>query len=77
VFQAPVGRSFKDFEEDTAEHGWPSFRGDEIIAENVEIRDNGDIYSTCGSKLGTMEKDEGLNGERACIDLVCIAGAEQ
>lgn len=75
VFRAPVGRSFKEFQEDTKEHGWPSFRGDEIIQENVVIKDDGNainVYSSCGTKLGTMETDD--SGTRACIDVVCIAG---
>ncbi|GMH55903.1 hypothetical protein TrRE_jg8414 [Triparma retinervis] len=76
VFQAPVGRSFADFKSDTSSHGWPSFRGEEVLKENVVVGDDGlTIYSKCGTKLGTYETDD--SGTRACIDLVCIAGNEQ
>ena len=26
LFEAPIGRTLKDFEDDTNAHGWPSFR---------------------------------------------------
>ena len=74
VFRAPLGRSFSSFEKDTEVHGWPAFRGKEIVEENVVVGEGGDVFSGCGTKLGTMETDE--EGTRACIDLVCIAGVE-
>ena len=75
VFKAPIGRTYEEFKADTAEHGWPSFRGDEVIEENITVGDDGlTIYSKCGTKLGTYETDD--SGTRACIDLVCIAGVE-
>ena len=30
LFRAPVGRSFDDWEAETKEHGWPSFRSAEV-----------------------------------------------
>eukprot|EP00049_Salpingoeca_infusionum_P002241 m.55106 g.55106 ORF g.55106 m.55106 type:complete len:400 (+) comp11466_c0_seq1:337-1536(+) len=71
VFRAPVNRSFQDFEADTREHTWPSFREGEVT-EHVTVRDDGTVVSSCGTKLGTYLPDS--QGSRWCIDLVCIAG---
>ena len=75
LFRAPVDRSYKEFVKDTNEHGWPAFRGSEILKENL-VLEEGDgftvVYSKCGTKLGTLEIDE--VGERYCMDLVCISG---
>merc|ERR1711871_75887 len=76
LFQAPVGRSLEDFEADTNEHGWPSFRKGEIFEDNViiEPKKNGlqTVRSKCGTHLGTYLPDE--KGIRYCIDLSCISG---
>ena len=37
LFRAPLNRTLAEFKADTDEHGWPSFRPAEIIAENVEF----------------------------------------
>lgn len=71
LFRAPVNRSLADFEKDTDEHGWPSFREAEVVAENVLIKD-GLVTSACGTHLGTYLPDE--QGPRWCIDLACVAG---
>jgi hypothetical protein len=71
LFRAPVGRSFADFEADTREHAWPSFRDGEVT-DHVTVRDDGTVVSSCGTKLGTFMPDS--KGSRWCIDLVCIAG---
>mmetsp|Transcript_21586 Transcript_21586/g.46488 ORF Transcript_21586/g.46488 Transcript_21586/m.46488 type:complete len:392 (-) Transcript_21586:236-1411(-) len=73
LFQAPVGRSFESFLEDTTEHGWPSFRPEEIFADNI-ITNKTSTYVTskCGTHLGSFLPDE--QGDRWCIDLVCVAG---
>ena len=55
-------------------HGWPSFRNDEQIKENLVFPEGtSTVYSACGTKLGTNEPDE--QGDRYCLDLVCISGA--
>lgn len=72
VFQAPVGRSRDDFLKDTEEHGWPSFRSEEVIQENVMILDDNRVVSSCGTMLGTYLPDD--EGVRYCIDLVCVSG---
>ena len=73
LFTAPRGRTFADFQADTAEHGWPSFRPEELIAANVITNETtGFVTSKCGTHLGSYLPDE--KGARWCIDLSCIAG---
>lgn len=73
LFIAPRGRSFEAFKEESLHHGWPSFRPEEIISENVIIHDNGRMESKCLTHLGHNLPKDGI--DRYCIDLVCIAGA--
>lgn len=73
LFQTPVNRTLADFQADTNEHGWPSFREAEIFAENI-ITDKATTYVTskCGTHLGSYLPD--ANGPRWCMDLSCISG---
>ena len=74
VFQAPMGRSFEDWVADTHEHGWPSFRAEEVVQGNIYI-DNTTamgVYSACGTYIGSFLPDD--QGDRYCIDLCCISG---
>jgi len=66
------GRSIAEFEKETREHGWPSFRTQDIVGENVLVKD-GQVVSKCGTFLGTMDSDN--KGPRYCLDLSCIAGS--
>lgn len=72
LFIAPRGRSFEEFKEESLSHGWPSFRPEEIVSENVIIHENGRMESKCYTHLGHNLPSEGR--DRYCIDLVCIAG---
>ena len=72
LFKAPVGRSMKDFIKESMAHGWPSFRDDEVVWDNVRILPNGETVSTDGTHLGHNLPDGG--GNRYCINLVSIAG---
>mmetsp|Transcript_27797 Transcript_27797/g.49078 ORF Transcript_27797/g.49078 Transcript_27797/m.49078 type:complete len:168 (+) Transcript_27797:98-601(+) len=72
LFKAPVGRSFKDFYNESIAHGWPSFRDEEVIWDDVRVLKNGETVSTCGNHLGHNLPDK--NGNRYCINLVSIAG---
>jgi len=74
LFIAPRGRSFEDFEKESIYHGWPSFRPEEIISENVKIHFGGRMESKCNTHLGHNLPNGGV--DRYCIDLVCIAGTE-
>lgn len=72
LFVAPRGRSFDEFVAESMLHGWPSFRPDEIISENVIIHDGGRMESKCLTHLGHNLPKGGI--DRYCIDLVCMAG---
>jgi len=73
LFKAPVNRTRAEFEADTQEHGWPSFRPAEVVTENV-VTDmaTGYVTSKCGTHLGSYLPDS--QGPRWCMDLSCIAG---
>ena len=53
-------------------HGWPSFRDDEVIWDNVRVLTNGETISIDGTHLGHNLPDS--NGNRYCINLVSVAG---
>jgi peptide methionine sulfoxide reductase MsrB len=72
LFRAPVGRSFEEWQLESQQHGWPSFREAEIFKEYVVIKSGGEMRSVCGTHLGHNIPDG--SGDRYCIDLVCIAG---
>ena len=74
VFQAPVGRSVEEFINESDEHGWPSFRDQEVNWENVRVLGDGETVSVDGTHLGHNLPDE--KGNRYCINLVTIAGNE-
>mmetsp|Transcript_60 Transcript_60/g.137 ORF Transcript_60/g.137 Transcript_60/m.137 type:complete len:255 (+) Transcript_60:82-846(+) len=71
LFIAPRGRSFAEFQEESLNHGWPSFRPEELVSENVIIHDDGRMESICLTHLGHNLPDD---RDRYCIDLVCMAG---
>ncbi|KAG8459317.1 hypothetical protein KFE25_014162 [Diacronema lutheri] len=72
LFVAPVGRSFSDFEAESRQHGWPSFRQNEVVWANVRVLPNGETVSVDGTHLGHNLPDR--KGARYCINLVSISG---
>eukprot|EP00551_Chaetoceros_affinis_P015163 CAMPEP_0203688116 /NCGR_PEP_ID=MMETSP0091-20130426/944_1 /ASSEMBLY_ACC=CAM_ASM_001089 /TAXON_ID=426623 /ORGANISM="Chaetoceros affinis, Strain CCMP159" /LENGTH=169 /DNA_ID=CAMNT_0050557581 /DNA_START=153 /DNA_END=662 /DNA_ORIENTATION=- len=72
LFIAPVGRSMSDFLAESKAHGWPSFRDDEVVWENVRCLSNGEAVSVDGTHLGHNLPDR--KGSRYCINLVSVAG---
>jgi len=73
LFKSPVNRTFEDFQADTKEHGWPSFRAAEVVTENVVTdMETGYVTSKCGTHLGSYLPD--AEGARWCIDLSCVSG---
>ena len=76
LFRAPINRTFAEFQADTQEHGWPSFRPAEVVDENVvtDVK-TGYVTSKCGTHLGSYLPD--TQGPRWCMDLSCIAGASK
>merc|ERR1711998_671031 len=74
LFRAPMNRTLEEFEADTQEHGWPSFRETEVVDENVVTDEaTGYVTSACGTHLGSYLPDEA--GARWCIDLSCVSGS--
>uniref|UniRef100_A0A7S2MU60 Peptide-methionine (R)-S-oxide reductase n=1 Tax=Helicotheca tamesis TaxID=374047 RepID=A0A7S2MU60_9STRA len=73
LFVAPINRSVEDFINESKVHGWPSFRDEEVVWENVRIlRNSGETVSVDGTHLGHNLPDK--RGNRYCINLVSIAG---
>jgi len=72
LFIAPRGRSFEEFEKESRAHGWPSFRDEEVVWENVRCLRDGECVSTTGTHLGHCLPDR--SGNRYCINLVSVAG---
>uniref|UniRef100_A0A7S3DWM7 Peptide-methionine (R)-S-oxide reductase n=1 Tax=Entomoneis paludosa TaxID=265537 RepID=A0A7S3DWM7_9STRA len=72
LFKAPVGRSMEAFLKESASHGWPSFRDEEVVWDYVRCLRNGECISTTGTHLGHNLPDG--TGNRYCINLVSVAG---
>jgi peptide methionine sulfoxide reductase MsrB len=73
LFVAPIGRSAEDLIAESEKHGWPSFRDQEVVWENVRVlRSSGETVSKDGTHLGHNLPDR--KGNRYCINLVSIAG---
>jgi len=65
-------RSFSSWKEESLSHGWPSFRDNEVVWDNVRSLGDGEMVSLTGTHLGHNLPDR--NGNRYCINLVSIAG---
>lgn len=72
LFTVPVGRSMNDYLLESASHGWPSFRDEEVNWDYVRCLPNGECVSTTGTHLGHNIPDS--KGNRYCINLVSVAG---
>jgi len=72
LFIAPRGRSMAEFVAESSKHGWPSFRDEEVVWENVRCLPGGETVSVDGTHLGDNIPD--ASGSRYCIDLLCISG---
>lgn len=72
LFRAPIGRTYEEFLEESKSHGWPSFRDEEVVWDNVRAIRGGEMVSLTGTHLGHNLPD--WAGNRYCINLVSIAG---
>lgn len=72
LFVAPRGRSMEEFLAESKAHGWPSFRDEECVWENLRVLKNGEAVSVDGTHLGHNLPDG--SGNRYCINLVSVAG---
>lgn len=52
LFVAPRGRSFAEWEAESRSHGWPSFRDEEVVWDDVRVLPDGEAVSTAGTHLG-------------------------
>jgi hypothetical protein len=76
LFTAPgKSRTFDEFLKESMDHGWPSFRDDEVNWENVRVLEDTECVSVDGTHLGHNIPDE--KGNRYCINLASIAGSPQ
>jgi peptide methionine sulfoxide reductase MsrB len=71
LFVAPRGRSFAEWEAESRDHGWPSFRDAEVIWDDVRVLRDGECVSLAGTHLGHNLPDR--RGNRYCINLVSVA----
>ncbi len=51
LFIAPRGRTFSEFKSESLSHGWPSFRDEEVVWDNVRCLPNGETISVDGESL--------------------------
>jgi len=72
LFTAPVGRDVESYLNESAGHGWPSFRDEEVNWDYVRCLPGGECVSVTGTHLGHNIPDG--SGNRYCINLVCVAG---
>ena len=72
LFVAPRGRTMEQFVAESASHGWPSFRDEEVVWENMRVLKDGEAVSVDGTHLGHNLPD--FKGNRYCINLVSVAG---
>eukprot|EP00747_Dinoflagellata_sp_TGD_P184577 gnl/TRDRNA2_/TRDRNA2_40322_c0_seq1.p1 gnl/TRDRNA2_/TRDRNA2_40322_c0~~gnl/TRDRNA2_/TRDRNA2_40322_c0_seq1.p1 ORF type:complete len:340 (-),score=51.87 gnl/TRDRNA2_/TRDRNA2_40322_c0_seq1:71-1090(-) len=72
LFVAPIGRSWAEFVAESKVHGWPSFRDEEVVSQNVRVLADGETVSVDGTHLGHNLPDS--KGNRYCINLVSVAG---
>jgi len=72
LYKAPIGRTWQDFIDESRNHGWPSFRDEEVNWDYVRVLPNGETVSVDGTHLGHNLPDR--KGNRYCINLVSIAG---
>ncbi len=72
LFIAPRGRTFDEFLVESRRHGWPSFRDEEVVWDNVRVLEDGESVSVDGTHLGHNLPDR--SGNRYCINLVSVAG---
>ena len=73
LFVAPIGRTMQEFLAESNSHGWPSFRDQEVVWENMRVlKAAGEAVSASGTHLGHNLPDN--KGNRYCINLVSVAG---
>ena len=67
-----INRNIEDWKLESKNHGWPSFRDNEVIKGEIGVLPNGEVITKNGVHLGHNIPD--TRGNRYCINLVSIAG---
>lgn len=75
LFTGPVDRTYDEFVIESKQHGWPSFRDQEVNWDFVRVLPNGECISVDGTHLGHNLPDR--SGNRYCINLVSVAGSPE
>lgn len=69
LFIAPRGRTMDEFLKESKAHGWPSFRDEEVVWENMRTLKDGEAVSVDGTHLGHNLPDK--SGNRYVERLAC------
>jgi len=73
-----VESRYTEFKSETTEHGWPSFRPEDVL-DKLTVFPDGKVYSSCGTHLGSNLPEPrvpgGVTEDRYCLDLVCVSGS--
>lgn len=54
LFTAPIDRSWEDWIQESKNHGWPSFRDNEVNWDFVRVLPNGETVSVDGTHLVSL-----------------------
>ncbi|KAL3923791.1 MAG: hypothetical protein SGILL_001443 [Bacillariaceae sp.] len=65
-------RTFDDFVQESLAEGFLCFRDYEVNWERVRCRDNGELYSKSGTRLGFQSSDR--EGSKYLVNLLAVAG---
>eukprot|EP00971_Amphidinium_carterae_P203129 4031191-Amphidinium_carterae.1 len=76
LYIAPRGRSYSAWKTESIDHGWPSFRDEEVVMDNIAVISGGEVVSQCpgGAQTHQGHRFTDYHGDRYCIDLLCMAG---
>ena len=69
LFRAPLGRDFKTWHAESIAHGWPSFRDEEIVKENIKVRNlcSSNLLAMLCAVLRTISCDFGALNSTYCL----------
>jgi len=71
LFEAPLGRTFQEWEDECEIYGDLRFKEDEVVWDNVELLNSGVLVSICGTRLG---ESVSLGTSPYSVDIACISG---
>ena len=60
LFVAPRGRDMASFLAESGSHGWPSFRDEEVVWDDVRVLADGECVSTAGTHLVSSAEFSGF-----------------